>query len=82
MPLSDRETKRAHVRQLRDSALALVRARGKADHNVEYYGQLNRITSFAEGRLHIEYWAPRHPTGVDRGEPKPCLLYTSDAADE
>ena len=72
MPLlSDREAKRAHVRRLREAAVALVRARGKPEGNIEYNGQLTRIVSFAEKRLHIEYWSPRYPTGVDRGERKP-----------
>ena len=71
MPLSDREAKRAHVRRLRDAAVALVRERGKAEGNFEYNGQLTRIATLTEGRLHIEYCAPRYPTGVDRGERKP-----------
>ena len=71
MPISAREAKRAHVRRLRDAAVALIRARGKPEGNFEYNGQLTRIASFAEKRLHVEYWSPRYPTGVDRGERKP-----------
>jgi hypothetical protein len=39
MSLSEREAKRAHVRQLRDRALALIRARGNAEGNIDYNGQ-------------------------------------------
>ncbi len=68
---TDREAKRAHVRRLRDASVALVKARGKWEGNFEYNGQLNMARCLTDRRLYIEHWSPRHPTGVDRGEPKP-----------
>src|SRR5258708_811650 len=69
--MSDRGAKRKPVLELRDSALDLIEAYGRAEGNVDYRGELTRIRSFKGRWLHLEYWSPRHPTGVDRGERQP-----------
>lgn len=69
--MSDREAKRKRVLELRDSALDLIEAYGRTEGNIDYRGQLTRIRSFAGRRLHLEYWSPRHPTDVDRGDNRP-----------
>lgn len=69
--MSDREAKRRRVLELRDGAIDLVTAYGRIEGNIDFRGQLTRVRSWEEGRLHIELWSPRHPSGIDRGEKRP-----------
>jgi hypothetical protein len=51
----------AAAEELRDLAVRLSRAEGRAGYNVETKGYLRRIVQYERGRLHIEYLSPRFP---------------------
>ena len=51
----------AKAKQLRDLAVRLSRAEGRAGYNVETKGFFRRIAQYERGRLHIEYLSPRFP---------------------
>jgi hypothetical protein len=62
--------RRARVVALRDAAADMVRLQGRGVGNIERDRHVTRIMMLDRGRLRIELWEPRHPTGIDRREKK------------
>lgn len=63
--------RRLHVGKLRKLAVFKIVSEGTHEGYCEFGGLDRRIRRLEKYPLFCEYLSPRHPTGVDRGEPKP-----------